>query len=123
MFNREIALDTSSTAYLQELMPVYANTDTAMGYVWQVTPANTRQDQILAGQDWIRINLVATALGIATQPLSQALQEYPEMQGSYADVHRCLAPKGGTVQMWALLGYGPQTPASPQWPLEEKIVR
>ena len=122
MFNRDIA-HTSSIVNQQGLAAVYANTDTAMGYVWQVTPTNTRENQIWAGQDWVRINLAATALGIATQRLSQALQEYPEMQVSYADIHRCLAPEGGTLQKWALLGYGPQTPSSPRWPLEKKIIR
>ncbi len=122
MFNREIALDTASAAYQQGLAAVFANTDTAMGYVWQVTPTNTRADQIRAGRDWLRINLAATAQGLGTQPLSQALQEYPEMRGPFADIHRRLAPGGGTVQMWARLGYGPEMPPSPRWPLEEKIV-
>ncbi|MCR8828013.1 Acg family FMN-binding oxidoreductase [Pseudosulfitobacter koreensis] len=122
MFTRDIAFDTTSTAYQQGLAAVFANTDTAMGYVWQVTPTNTRADQIRAGRDWVRINLAATAQGLGTQPLSQALQEYPEMRAHYDKIHRRLAPGGGTVQMWARLGYGPQTRPSPRWPLEEKIV-
>ncbi len=122
LFTRDIALDTGSTAYQQGLAAVYANTDTAMGYVWQVTEGNTRKDQISAGRDWVRINLAATALGIGTQPLSQALQEYPEMDALHRDIHRRLAPNGGTVQMWARLGYGPDVGPAPRWPLEEKIA-
>jgi len=122
LFNREIALDTSSMAYQQGLAAVYANTDTAMGYVWQVTRTNTRADQIMTGRDWVRINLAATAQGLGFQPLSQALQEYPEMAVPHAEIHRRLAPEGGTVQMWARVGYGPQVPPSPRWPLEDKIV-
>jgi hypothetical protein len=57
------------------------------------------------------------------QPLSQALQEFPEMAELYAQVHDRLAPGGGTVQMWARLGYGPAVPPSPRWPLDAKIVR
>ena len=93
-----------------------------MGYVWQVTEGNTRVDHIAAGRDWVRINLAATALGVGTQPLSQALQEYPEMDAPYRDVHARLAPGGGTVQMWARLGYGPDVGPAPRWPLEEKIA-
>ena len=76
-------------------------------HVWQVTEGNSRAEQIAAGRDWLRINLAATALGLGTQPLSQALQEYPEMAGHYAAIHEKLAPGGGTVQMFARLGYGP----------------
>lgn len=122
MFTRASVLDRSSTAYQQGLAAVFANTDTAMAHIWQVTRTNTRADQIAAGRDWVRLNLAATALGLGIQPLSQALQEYPEMQNLYRQTHERLAPAGGTVQMWARLGYGPEIGPSPRWPLEEKIV-
>ena len=70
----------------------------------------------------MRINLTGTALGSGMQPLSQALQEFPEMAPLYDRVHRMLAPEGGTVQMWARLGYGPTVGPSPRWPLDAKIV-
>lgn len=122
MFTREAALDTSSMAYEQGLAAVFANTDTAMGHLWQVTPGNTRVDQIAAGRDWVRLNLAATALGLGMQPLSQALQEYPEMADLYREVHDRLAQDGGTVQMLARIGYGETVPVSPRWPLDAKIV-
>lgn len=101
---------------------MFANADTAMGHVWLVTAANTRRDQIAAGADWLRVNLALTGAGVGTQPLSQALQEYPEMAALYADIHKRLAPGGGTVQMFARIGYGPAAEPSPRWPLEKKIV-
>lgn len=122
MFTREAAADPSSQGYKAGLDAVFANTDTAMGHVWLVSAGNTRADQLAAGADWLRLNLALTAAGIATQPLSQALQEYPEMAGPYADIHARLAPEGGTVQMFARVGYGPQTGPSPRWPLEARIV-
>lgn len=122
LFTREVALDTGSQAYKAGLDAVYANTDTAMGHVWLVTAGNTRADQIATGADWLRVNLAATGAGIAFQPLSQALQEYPEMATLYADLHARLAPTGGTVQMLARIGYGPAVDPSPRWPLEAKIV-
>ncbi len=122
-FSREAALDLESTAFAQGKASVLANVDTAMAHVWQVTQGNSRVDQIRAGQDWVRINLAATAEGIGTQPLSQALQEYPEMKTLYQHAHSQLAPDGGTVQMLARLGYAAPAPASPRWPLSAKIIK
>ena len=122
LFTRAAAFDTSSQAYKAGLDAVYANTDTAMGHVWLVTAGNSRLDQIAAGADWLRVNLAATGAGVAFQPLSQALQEYPEMAKLYADLHARLAPGGGTVQMLARIGFGPDVAPSPRWPLEAKIL-
>lgn len=120
-FTRASALDTNSMAFREGLKAVVANTDTAMAHVWQVTAENTRLDQIAAGRDWMRLHLAATRHGLGLQPLSQALQEYPEMTDLYREVHQKLAPNGGTVQMLARLGYGPEVPQSPRWPLEAKL--
>lgn len=122
LFTRETAMDQSSSAYKAGLSAVYANIDTAMGHVWLVSSGNGRRDQIAAGADWLRLNLAATGLGLGIQPLSQALQEYPEMAKLYAKIHDMLAPEGGTVQMFARIGYGPSAPPSPRWPLDTKIV-
>jgi len=93
-----------------------------MGHLWQATPGNTRLDQINAGRDWVRLNLAATALGVGMQPLSQALQEYPEMAALYAQIHQMLAQEGETVQMLCRLGYGVAIGPSPRWPLEAKLI-
>ncbi len=122
LMTRDSVLDTSSQAYQAGLDAVFANTDTAMGHVWLVTAGNTRFDQIATGADWLRVNLAARAAGVAFQPLSQALQEYPEMARMFGDLHARLAPTGGTVQMLARIGYGPEVAPSPRWPLEAKIL-
>jgi hypothetical protein len=123
LFTREIAADPSSFAFGAGMDAVYANADSAMGHVWLVTADNSRETQIATGADWLRVNLAATQLGLGFQPLSQALQEFPEMAGPYAQVHDRLAPDGGTVQMLARIGYGPVVGNSPRWPLESKILR
>ncbi len=120
-FNRKIAADPASMAYRSGLDAVFANTDTAMGHLWLVTKGNTRIDHLDAGADWLRINLACTALGLGFQPLSQSLQEYPEMAALYGHVHAKLAAQGGTVQMLARIGYGPTTGPSPRWPLETRL--
>lgn len=45
-----------------------------------VTPGNDRVTQVNAGRAYARVQLAATAHGLATQPLSQALQEYAEQR-------------------------------------------
>jgi hypothetical protein len=121
VMTRESLLDTNSTGYQEGLKAVLANTETAMGHVWMVTQGNARADQIAAGSDWLRINLACTAEGLGFQPLSQALQEYPEMAQIYGETHQRLAPGGGTVQMLARIGYGPNIAVSPRWSIESKI--
>ncbi|MEM6939679.1 MAG: twin-arginine translocation pathway signal protein [Pseudomonadota bacterium] len=91
-------------------------------YAVLTTPGNTSLDHIDAGRRWLRLNLTTTRMGLALHPISQALQEYPEMDGLYAQAHKLLAPKGHTVQMLGRLGYGPQTPRTPRWPLEAKLI-
>lgn len=120
-FSWASAADAGSMAYRAGLDAVYANTDTAMGHLWMVTTGNSHADQLAAGADWVRINLACTALGLGFQPLSQSLQEFPEMAASYAEVHARLAPRGGTVQMLGRIGYGPKTGPSPRWPLETRL--
>ncbi len=90
-------------------------------YAVLTTPGNTRADQIAAGRRWLRLNLTTTQLGLALHPVSQCLQEYPEMAGHFKAAHDLLAEPGHTVQMLGRLGYGPPAPRSPRWPLEAKL--
>lgn len=92
-------------------------------YAVLTTPGNTSLDHIDAGRRWLRLNLTTTRMGLSLHPISQALQEYPEMDALYAKAHEMLAPEGHTVQMLGRLGYGPQTPRTPRWPLEAKLTR
>ncbi|UWR23316.1 Acg family FMN-binding oxidoreductase [Sulfitobacter sp. S190] len=121
IMTREASLDTGSQAYIQGVAAVTENTQTAMGHLWLVSDTNTRADQIACGADWLRINLACTREGLGFQPLSQPLQEYPEMSAHFATTHARLAPGGGTVQMLARIGYGPGVEVSPRWPIEAKI--
>ncbi|MFP1632710.1 Acg family FMN-binding oxidoreductase [Zhengella sp. ZM62] len=91
-------------------------------YVLQVSDGNTRRDQLEAGARWLRLNLATTALGLSLHPVSQALQEYPEMAGPYQRIHDLYATPGQTVQMLGRLGYGPKIPQTPRWRLEDKLV-
>jgi hypothetical protein len=85
-------------------------------FYWMVSEGNDRRTQVNAGRAYARAQLAATAHGLAMQPLSQALQEYPEQAGPYRRIHRLLDAEPGrqVVQMWARLGYGPAVGPAPR---------
>ncbi|MGL1919864.1 MAG: twin-arginine translocation pathway signal protein [Hyphomicrobiales bacterium] len=122
IFSRETALDVTSSTYSQGIAAIMANVDSAMGYVWIITDKNSRLDQLDVGRQWLRTNLTATANGIATQPLSQVLQEYPEMAEKFQDIHNYLQASGKVVQMIARLGYATPVAQGPRWPIDAKII-
>lgn len=122
IFSRQAAMDTNSQAYQGGIQYVNDNANSAMAFIWLTTDTNTRVDQINAGRDWVRVNLATTAAGVAMQPMSQPLQEYPEVAKYYELTHNLLAPNGGTVQMLGRLGYCDPVAVSPRWSIEEKIL-
>ena len=122
--DREQMADQSSTAFRQGLEMYRELMFSAMGYVWVVTPDNSRVSQLEAGRIWMRLNLRTTKAGIALHPLSQALQEYPEMAGLYAELHEKLAVVAPSrIQMFGRIGYGPAIRPSPRWQVETRVRR
>lgn len=122
MLTPESLMDKTSTAYQQGL-DMYANIlNNTPAYILIKTNDNSRRSQIAAGRRWMRLNLEATNLGVALHPVSQALQEYTEMNSVYETIHADFAKAGETIQMFGRLGYGPKTQPSPRWPIEKKII-
>lgn len=121
LLGREALLDTDGTGFRSTMEAYRATFAATPAFVWITTSTNTRPDQIASGRAWLRANLAATGAGLGLHPVSQALQEYPEMAGLRAEVHGMLGKPGETVQMLGRLGYGPQVPPSPRWPLEAKM--
>jgi len=78
--------------------------DHTPAYALIVSPDNSRQAQVESGMLYSRFVLQAHVLGLAVQPLSQALEEYPEMKAVYDEIHRTYAPEGGTIQMLLRVG-------------------
>ncbi len=77
----------------------------AAAFGWIVSERNERLDQVLAGRAYERVNLTATALGIAMHPMSQVLQEYPDMASLQREFLELLRiPEGRTVQMLFRMG-------------------
>lgn len=91
----------------------------ASGFAWLSTPDNSRLSQLQAGMNYLRLNLQATAQGIALHPMSQLLQEYPEMADAQ---QRFLTGIGGdtkgAVQMLVRLGHAKNPGPSPRRPLD-----
>ena len=121
LFTREAASDPNNPGTKGAIEDTVTAIQSSPGFVVQTTKSNTREDQIVAGATWLRLNLAATRAGLAVRPVSQALQEYSEMADVYAAMHAAYAPDGGTVQMLGLLGYAPQTPRTPRWTLETRM--
>ncbi len=122
LLDRAALLDTEGQGFTATMEQFRATFDATPAFIWVTTAGNTRADQIAAGRTWVRLNLAATGAGLALQPVSQALQEYPEMAGPYAEAHEMLGAPGETVQMLGRLGYGPDVPPAPRWPLEAKLI-
>jgi hypothetical protein len=119
-FTRESAADPDSMSFQQGIEIYREMLFATPAYVALTSAGNAPADHIEAGRRWLRLNLATTGLGLSLHPVSQALQEYPEMAPHYARAHELLAPAGHTVQMLGRLGYGPETARTPRWPLEAK---
>ncbi|MDO9113137.1 MAG: nitroreductase family protein [Polaromonas sp.] len=113
--------DTATTGQIKDFNTKIAATP---AFFWMVTEGNDRKTQVNAGRAYARAQLAATAQGLSMQPLSQALQEYPEQARPYADIHALLqAPQPRyTVQMWARLGYAPRVGPSPRRGLQAHLI-
>lgn len=120
--SREIMADTGHPAFRAGAERWAASTVATPAALWFSTPGNTRQDQIVAGRAWMRIALAAVGQGLSLHPMSQVLQEFPEMAGELAAFHAHVGVKTpARVQMLARLGYGPAVGPSPRWPLDNRM--
>jgi hypothetical protein len=123
LFDRTQVPAPDSSATTGQIKDFNANLDATPGFLWMVTPDNSRVTQIEAGRAWVRVQLAATAQGLAMQPLSQALQEYAEQKQMYADIHALAGATraGETVQMWARVGYAPAVEPAPRRRLQDFV--
>lgn len=78
--------------------------DNTPAYALIITKDNSRSSQIKSGMLYSKLVLTAHRLGLVMQPLSQVLEEYPEMKEPYSSIHHDYVPDGGTIQMLVRLG-------------------
>jgi hypothetical protein len=125
LFDRSVAPGPDDFATTSQIQDFNTKIDATPAFFWLVTEGNDRFTQVNAGRAYARAQLAATAAGLSMQPLSQALQEYPEQTVPYTDIHQLLgapAPRF-TVQMWARLGYAPAIQPAPRRGLDAHILK
>jgi hypothetical protein len=125
LFDRSKAPGPDDAATTGQIKDFNAKIATTPGFFWMVTEGNDRKTQVNAGRAYARAQLAATAQGLSMQPLSQALQEYPEQAQPYAQIHALLEapPPRYTVQMWTRLGYAPPVGPAPRRGLDAHILK
>jgi hypothetical protein len=125
LFDRSKAPAPEDSATTSQINEFNSKLDTTPAFFWMITEGNDRKTQVNAGRAYVRAQLAATQQGLSMQPISQALQEYPEVAGPYTAIHQLLdaPPPGYTVQMWTRLGYAPAIGPAPRRGLKEHIVR
>jgi hypothetical protein len=122
MFSKERAMSGDATVRQQSLDFINGQLANTPVFAWIVTATNDRRAQLAAGAAYVRANLKATELGLAMQPLSQALEEYPEMLPTLAEHKRALGlPESATVQMFFRLGRAAPVEPSPRRALDDFI--
>jgi len=92
-------------------------------FAWFGSPRNGRADQLAFGTAWLRFQLAAAKLGVATHPTSQALQEYREVADIYDAVQARLgyaAP--ARVQALFRIGRADYPEPAPRWPLATRLL-
>ena len=124
LFDRSKAPAPDDYAVRSQIQDFNTKLESTPGFLWMVSDGNDRATQVGAGRAYARVQLAATALGLAMHPLQQALQEYPEQAGPYAAIRRLLgAPQPATtVQMWARVGHAEAAPPAPRRGLAAHIT-
>jgi hypothetical protein len=91
----------SENAIVSQAELAAANTP---AYVFILSKDNSRKSQVEAGMLYSRVQLKAESMGLAVQPLSQSIEEYPQMSKIYAQIHADYAPAGANIQMLFRVG-------------------
>jgi hypothetical protein len=102
-FTRESAKDEFARGQAMSLID--EQTKNTASFAWLITRVNDRATQLAAGRAYLRSALASAGLGLAQHPLSQALQEFPEMVGPYREIKAVLGvPSALTIQMFYRIG-------------------
>ncbi len=124
LFDRSRAPGPDDFAVTSQIEDFGRKIDSTTSFLWMISDGNDRRTQVDAGRAYARVQLAATAHGVAMQPLQQALQEYTEQAAMHERIHRRLGADrpGQTVQMWARVGHAPDVPPAPRRGLDAHVV-
>lgn len=91
----------------QSLKAIKKGIKSAKGIVVWITDANTFEDWVLAGRDFVRFSLALTKENLWAHPYNQAIQEYAEMASVREQMDRLLGIAGSQkIQMMVRIGRG-----------------
>ena len=117
--NREGMLDINSPGNKMAQQRYEALLKATPAIVWISSSSNSRTAQLETGRAYARVALAATAQGLCMQPVSQALQEFPEMATSFNKLSQLLpVAQPGRLQMLARIGFGPEAEPTPRRPVQ-----
>jgi hypothetical protein len=124
LFDRSKAPAPNAYAITSQIHDFDKKLASTPGFLWMVSSVNSRVAQVNAGRAYARVQLAATAQGLAMQPLQQALQEYPEQAAPYAAARSLLGASmpAQKVQMWARVGYGAAVDPAPRRGVQAQLV-
>ena len=74
------------------------------GFFLIVSSSNDRVTQFHTGVLYSRMQLEAGSRGLAVQPLTQSIEEYPEMMPTHNEIHKEMVNEGETIQMLFRIG-------------------
>jgi hypothetical protein len=74
------------------------------GFFLIVTSTNDRVSQFHAGILYSKMQLEAGSRGLAVQPMTQSIEEYPEMIPTHNEIHKEMVNEGETIQMLFRIG-------------------
>jgi hypothetical protein len=110
LISRKAFLAEGSSFAAQSIEGTRDQAESAAAFGWLVSKGNSRLDQVKVGRIYNRINLTATAVGVAMRPMSQVLQEYTDMAALQKEFKAYLQiPAEHTVQMFFRLGIAEPT--------------
>jgi hypothetical protein len=119
---RPALLDPTSSAFATGEKLYDAMLKATASHAWLTSRDGGRHAQFEAGRAYMRFTLEATRLGLSVHPISQALQEFPEMKPHFGRMRSTLEVRPDeTLQMLVRIGYGPSVEPAPRWPLSAKL--
>jgi hypothetical protein len=113
LFGEDDMINPDSFANQSAAKDWRAKAESSPAFMWLATANDQPTTRLETGIAYARLNLAATALGLAMHPWSQALQEYEEMADLYAEAKQVLEADNQTVQMLVRVGYAePSAPSA-----------
>jgi len=110
VLSREAFLDPDSMMNKRATQDWRAKAMSAPAFMWLTTANDAPTSRLIAGMAYARMNLAATAAGLAMHPWSQALQEYEAMADLYAEARTLLGAGDATLQMLVRVGHAEPAP-------------